>query len=445
MKIFIVAILLFTAVSCLPSTDFNESLDEFEEEFGVLTNDDAERQREEILLKQEEAEINENNKKAERGESTFTEKLYQDSLLPKKEFEKEKEGGYAFPPSGRKVTQRFYYGHITPSEDILKDPENEAKLRDLYAAIDRKKGTPKSYDAVTKGLVTPPRNQRECGSCAAFAATGLHETCMLKAGAPKNGLDLSEQYVIDCGFDGRLMNACNGAWGPAYSQWLIKDGGTSPHEAEYLYKNSEPLKDCSEGKSVRKWNSGARVVDSVVDNNADEQKIMDLIFKHGAVMASMNASESSFHNYASGVYQGCSPGTGTNHAVLIVGYGKEKGVKYWKVKNSWGEYWGDNGFVKIKRGNNECGIEGQAAIATCESTGSAPDVAPTTPPPPPIPANLQCDLSGMYGPVTGTFMMGTTINGKLFEAKVKCEKGICTPANPGPSNACMYICGKVEC
>jgi hypothetical protein len=40
-----------------------------------------------------------------------------------------------------------------------------------------------------------------CGSCAAFSATGVHETCMLKSGARFNGLDLSEQYLIDCGYN----------------------------------------------------------------------------------------------------------------------------------------------------------------------------------------------------------------------------------------------------
>ena len=50
-----------------------------------------------------------------------------------------------------------------------------------------------------------PKNQGNCGSCAAFAATGLHETCMAKAGAPLKGLDLSEQYLVDCGYDGRYF------------------------------------------------------------------------------------------------------------------------------------------------------------------------------------------------------------------------------------------------
>ena len=55
--------------------------------------------------------------------------------------------------------------------------------------------------------MTKAKNQGNCGSCAAFAATGLHETCMAKAGAPVQGLDLSEQYLVDCGYDGRYFFA----------------------------------------------------------------------------------------------------------------------------------------------------------------------------------------------------------------------------------------------
>ena len=50
----------------------------------------------------------------------------------------------------------------------------------------------------------------------------------------------------------------------------------------------------------------------------------------------------------------------TNHVVLIVGYGEEQGVPYWIVKNSWGTGWGEDGFFRIRRGNDECSIESMA-------------------------------------------------------------------------------------
>lgn len=50
-----------------------------------------------------------------------------------------------------------------------------------------------------------------------------------------------------------------------------------------------------------------------------------------------------------------------NHAVALIGYGSSDGQDYWLVKNSWGKYWGENGFGRIKRGSNHCGIASQAS------------------------------------------------------------------------------------
>ena len=66
---------------------------------------------------------------------------------------------------------------------------------------------------------------------------------------------------------------------------------------------------------------------------------------------------SNFFSYSSGVYSTTTGDEKGGHAVALIGYGSESGVKYWLVQNSWGTNWGLEGFAKFKRGENLAGIE----------------------------------------------------------------------------------------
>jgi len=73
---------------------------------------------------------------------------------------------------------------------------------------------------------------------------------------------------------------------------------------------------------------------------------------------------SDFENYAGGIYHHVSGSVAGGHAVKVVGWGVENGNKYWKIANSWNPYWGEKGYFRIKRGNNEGGIEDQAVASS---------------------------------------------------------------------------------
>jgi len=439
-------------------SDVHETEDQFDDEFGIMVANKKEYAEEAKRLKKEEAQINEENKKFAEGKASFQEKLNPWSDLSMKEYLKEKTGvvdpndGYA----------RGLY--LPPESERINTPEEQADLDALYAE-DRGRA-PRSYSSYSYGWVTKVRSQGECGSCAAFAVTALHETCMAKAISGNRriskkytaNLDLSEQYVVDCGYNGRDGNGCHGAWPKHYTEFFLKNGGTSPHESSYPYLNTNPLLNCNKGRSVRRWNSGAKVVKVYNDMKCNEAKLKDMVYKLGAVTVAIWTANDGFRNYKSGVMDYCywNSGPRVDHAVTVVGYGTEKGQDYWLVKNSWGANWGLHGYIKMARRSEKRGwsqgvgcnrIASMCSSAYCQRTGQQ-EYAPTTPKTTNIPAKMYCDVSRLFKNrnINGkkTFRVNGR-NGKLIVSEVTCKQSKCTPTRPGPVNACAYICGAQTC
>ena len=84
--------------------------------------------------------------------------------------------------------------------------------------------------------------------------------------------------------------------------------------------------------------------------------IMQDLYDYGTVTAAFTVYED-FLSYTSGVYVHRYGEELGGHAIKIFGYGVEDGTEYWFCANSWNDSWGDQGFFKIKKGVDECGIE----------------------------------------------------------------------------------------
>merc|ERR1712223_452285 len=431
----ILLVLFATSGLSLPAHN-GEGEKEFEEEFHELFEDPKDEKKAADELAKEEASIEKDNELYDEGLSSWKEQINELSDMTKEEMEKEKEGALD------DKTHRFATGAFDlPEEDRYLSPNDQARLDSIYDELSRST-IPDEYNAVTAGLITEPKSQGSCGSCAAFAATTVHETCLIMAGTPFKGTNLAEQQLVDCGYNGHDMNGCNGANTGSYVEWMVNTAkGQYNHEADYKYLDREPNLKC---QNKPYWNGGSKVNAPVVDYWCDETKLKGLVYKYGAVATHIYASDPGFGNYKSGVFNACST-TSINHAVVVVGYGTENGNPYWIVKNSWGDNWGDKGYIKMYRGNKICGIGGFCGAAECTDTGTA-SPAPVAPPPPPVPASQVCDVSCAFQNINGppkpyyyTLTWGSNTS------KVRCDNGKCSPAVAGPANACMYICGKVKC
>lgn len=93
--------------------------------------------------------------------------------------------------------------------------------------------------------------------------------------------------------------------------------------------------------------------------SGDENDLLEHVAKYGPSTIVIDGSSWFFQTYTSGIFDddadSCLPNY-SNHAVCCVGYGTENGINYWIVKNSWGANWGEDGFIRMIRGKNICGV-----------------------------------------------------------------------------------------
>ena len=210
-------------------------------------------------------------------------------------------------------------------------------------------------DWVEKGAVTPVKNQGACGSCWAFSTTGALEGAYAIASGEL--VSLSEEELVQC--DGTDSGCSGGLMDNAFG-WIKKNGGINT-EAAYGYTSGTGISGmCAQAKE----STSVVTLDGFTDvPSGDEDALLDAVAQ-GPVSVAIEADKAKFQLYKSGVLDGWGCGKQLDHGVLIVGYGTQGSKNYWKVKNSWGAKWGEEGYIRMARGKNMCGIATEPSYPT---------------------------------------------------------------------------------
>lgn len=241
---------------------------------------------------------------------------------------------------------------------------------------------PDSFDWTASGAVGPIKDQGKCGNCFTFGETGDAENAWFLAG--EELASLSEQQITSCDRVGD-DSGCGGGWSNLDTDKYITSVKGLASEKAYPYcsgtygckgsskkqKKNGVCNKALEAKPVAFFNNGYQVSGGPTDCSwctkntpVDETQMKKHLFTAGTVTIAINSQY--FDDYKSGIMSPkaskCKGDLNSlDHQVMIVGYGSENGVDYWKIKNSWGTDWGEAGFCRIVRGSNRCGVASDAS------------------------------------------------------------------------------------
>lgn len=231
------------------------------------------------------------------------------------------------------------------------------------------------------------RDQSNCGSCWAFGAVeAMSDRICIKSGQKLQTRISSEDLVSCCsscgyGCDGGYPGA---AWSYFKSKGLVTGGlyqdnstclpyAFKPCDHHVVgkygpcggeeYPTPKCVSTCNSDYKGPAWKQDKWFASDAYRVPANEKSIMTEIFNNGSVEVDFEVYED-FINYKSGVYKHTTGKYLGGHAIKMIGWGVENGVKYWILVNSWNEGWGDNGTFKMIRGINHCGIEGDVNAGT---------------------------------------------------------------------------------
>jgi len=207
---------------------------------------------------------------------------------------------------------------------------------------------PSSVDWREKGIVTPVKNQGGCGSCWAFATTETLESHAAKTTSPPTLVVLAPQQLVSCAPNPKHCGGtggCEGSIAEIAFDYIASNGGQTKEQLmPYLARDST----CTYDKTRTPPAATVSGYVKLPENNYTA--LMNAIATIGPIAVSVEAD--TWSSYGHGILPptGCNfHNTDIDHAVQLVGYGTDAGKDYWIIRNSWGSFWGEKGFIRLER------------------------------------------------------------------------------------------------
>eukprot|EP00440_Ansanella_granifera_P064803 gb/GFBE01070263.1/.p1 GENE.gb/GFBE01070263.1/~~gb/GFBE01070263.1/.p1 ORF type:complete len:601 (+),score=177.55 gb/GFBE01070263.1/:1-1803(+) len=217
-----------------------------------------------------------------------------------------------------------------------------------------------------QSFLEPVMDQSDCGSC--YAASAMRMLSARHKISQNNtaALPWSINFPLMCS---EYNQGCKGGYGILIAKWSQEIGLLPATCMKYDTEGSCKLECNLDELQGKRFRAGKhRYVGSFYGATHDRvNAIKSELYHNGPIILGLEPGED-FMWYSDGIYRSpkganvLHPSSGAewervDHAVLLVGYGEEKGQKYWKIQNTWGEEWGENGFFRIVMGENDSGIE----------------------------------------------------------------------------------------
>lgn len=238
------------------------------------------------------------------------------------------------------------FAQLFPELKIIGDNElNPLLLSAPASGNGRKPGQyPEHFDWRNRSVVTPVKNQLNCGACWAISTVESVES--MYAISTGRLVRFSVQQMVDC--SNNSNHGCNGGDTCAAMQWL-RDNRIRL-VTEDVYPFTATTGSCRQPAS----DVTAQLVDYTCERLVgNEERMLDLIANVGPLVTAVDAT--AWQDYLGGIIRyHCD--TGRNHAVQVVGYDLRGEVPYYIVRNSWGPEYGNGGYLYIAVGKNLCGI-----------------------------------------------------------------------------------------